>query len=205
MKIAAGLVVTLAAATPASADYVGSVVGLDGDTQSSSLTINAGDSFSGAVLLDGSAGTRADFALFRLVFSVSNLEYDTGWYDWSTPFTTGGTDDYSSPSLNSSGTIDVDTFSDPFHSGDIDVAFENVSDSFGEYFTTGTILTFTLTIPETFDLGSFTIDFSSDTFTDGASIVNATTGSGLLVNVVPAPTTAALAGIAGLVATRRRR
>lgn len=205
MKIAAGLVVALAAAAPASADYVGSVVGLVGDTQFDSLTVNTGDSFSGAVLLDGPAGTQADFALFRLVFSVSNLEYDTGWYDWSSPFTTDGIDDFSSPSFDSSGVIDADTFGDPFHAGDIDVAFENVSDSFGEYFTTGTILTFTLTVPETFELGSFTIDFAPDTFTEGASFVDATAGSGLTVNVIPAPSTAMLAALGGLAMTRRRR
>jgi len=205
MKLATGLVVALAAAAPAQADYVGSVVGLVGENQFNSITVNTGDSFSGAVLLDGETGTQADFALFRLVFSVSNLEYDTGWYDWSSPFTTGGIDDFSSPSFDSSGIINADTFGDPFHAGDIDVAFENVSDSFGEYFTTGSILTFTLTVPETFELGAFTIDFAPDTFTDGATFVDATAGSGLTVTVVPAPATAVLAGLGGLVMARRRR
>ena len=205
MKIATGLAVVLPVATTASAEYVGSVVGLDNESEVTSLTVATGESFTGAIKLDGPGSMKADFALFRLVFSVSNLEYDTGWYDWSTPFTTGGVDDFSSPGFDSSGVIDGDTFIDPFHAGDIDVAFENVSDSFGEYFTTGTILTFTLAVPETFELGSFTIDFAPDTFTDGASFVDARAGGGLTVTVVPAPATAAVAGLGGLAMVRRRR
>lgn len=204
MKLAFGLVFTLIAA-PVSAAYVGSVVGLNGGSQFDSITVNTGDSFRGAVLLDGSAGTKADFALFRLSFSVPNLEYSAGWYDWSAPFTTGGIDDFSSPGPDASGVIDSETFNDPFASGDIDVVFENVSDGFGEYFASGTILTFTLTVPETFELGSFSIDFAPDTFTDGASFVDATAGSGLTVNVVPAPASAFAAGLAGLAFARRRR
>ena len=109
MTIATGLAVALSVATTASAEYVGSVIGLDQESEVASLTVAAGESFTGAIKLDGPGSMKADFALFRLVFSVSNLEYDTGWYDWSTPFTTGGVDDYSSPGFDSSGVIDGDT------------------------------------------------------------------------------------------------
>lgn len=192
-------------ASLAHADYVGHVRGLDGGNEVESLTVNAGDSFTGAVMLDGSAGTRSDFALLRLVFSVSNLEFESGWYDWSSPFTTGGVDDFSRPGIDTSGVITADTYLDPFAVGSIDVAFENVSDSFGQVFSTGLLLTFTLTVPETFDLGSFTIDFVPDTFADGASFVEATAGTGLTVNVIPAPASLLVAGFGGIAACRRRR
>lgn len=204
IRFAAATTIALTASM-AHADYVGHVRGLDGGNQVESLTVNAGDSFTGAVMLDGDAGTRSDFALLRLVFSVSNLEYDTGWYNWSDPFTTGGVDDFSRPGSDTSGVITADTYLDPFAVGSIDVAFENVSDSFGEVFSTGMLLTFTLTVPETFELGSFTIDFAPDTFTDGASFVEATAGTGLTVNVIPAPASMLVAAFGGIAVVRRRR
>tara|TARA_R110000744_G_scaffold343773_2_gene449002 strand:+ start:29321 stop:29935 length:615 start_codon:yes stop_codon:yes gene_type:complete len=194
----------LVMASTANAGYIGSVVGLVGDDEVSSLTINAGDSFTGAVMLDG-AGTRSDFALFRLLSSASNLEYSAGWYEWSTPFTTGGIDDYSSPGPNESGVIDEDTYSDPFAPGEIDVVFENLTDTFGDYFGTGMILTFTLIVPDTFAEGSFTLDFASDTFTDGASFVDAESGQGLTVNVIPSPASTSLMALFGVLAVSRRR
>jgi len=191
-------------ATTANAGYIGSVVGLVADEQVSSLTINAGESFSGAVMLNG-AGTQSDFALFRLVSSASNLEYSAGWYEWSTPFTTGGIDDFSSPGPNESGVIDEDTYSDPFAPGEIDVVFENLTDTFGDYFGTGMILSFTLIVPETFAEGSFTLEFAPDTFTDGASFVDAQSGQGLTVNVVPSPATTSLIALGGMLWVSRRR
>lgn len=205
VKIVLPAVAVSVLAGSANADYVGSVFGLFNGSQVSSLDVAAGDSFSGVVVLDADPGTRSDFALFRLVFSVPNLEYASGWFTWSTPFTTGGIDDFSTPGHDESGVITAATLNDPFSPGSIDVAFENLSDSFGAFFTTGTILTFTLTVPETFELGSFTIEFAPDTFTDGVSLVDATAGSGLTVNVIPAPATGVLAGLGGLLIIRRRR
>ncbi|MEQ9207052.1 MAG: hypothetical protein RLN78_06770 [Phycisphaerales bacterium] len=200
--VTTGLVLLLA--STANAGYIGNVVGLDGDEQVSSLSITAGDSFSGAVMLDG-AGTRSDFALFRLVSSASNLGYSAGWYEWSTPFTTGGIDDFSSPSLGESGVIDENTYSDPLAPGEVDVVFENLTDTFGDYFSTGMILTFTLIVPETFGEGSFTLDFAPDTFTDGASIVSAESGQQLTVNVVPSPSATSLIAFSCLAMSSRRR
>lgn len=197
-----GLVLVIA--STANAGYIGNVVGLIGDEQVSSLSINAGDSFSGAVILDG-AETRSDFALFRLVSSASNLEYSAGWYEWSSPFTTGGIDDFSSPGPGASGVIDEDTYSDPFAPGAVDVVFENLTDTFGDYFGTGMLLSFTLTVPESFFEDSFTLDFASDTFTDGASFVDAESGQGLTVNVVPSPATTSLIALGGMLWVSRRR
>lgn len=205
MKLNACLVVAVAASASVQAQYVGSVFGLVAGNQFNSITVTAGDSFSGAVVLDATTATHADFALFSLLLSVENLEYSAGWYSWSSPFTTGGVDDFSRPGHDESGLITADTYNDPFAPGMIDVAFENVSDSFGAVFTTGTILTFTLTVPEFFDLGSFTVDFAPDTFTDGASLVEATAGTGLMVTVIPAPATGLIACLGGMALTRRRR
>lgn len=205
MKTVAGTAILLVTLSPASAGYVGSVVGLTDDGQASSLIVNTGQSLNGAVVLDGSTGTRADFAMFRLVFSVTGLEYSPGWYDWSSPFTTGGSDDFSSPGHASSGVIDVNTFHDPFAPDEIDVVFENLTDQFGQTFSMGSILSFTLTVPLDFAIGSFTIAFASDTFANGTNQVQASVGSILTVNVVPTPSAGMAVCVAGLAFGRRRR
>lgn len=206
MKHMLGIVTGIAVSVSvANADYVGNVVGIEGLSQVDTLIVTPGESFTGAVVLEGDLGTQSDFALFRVLFSKPGLEYSPGWYEWSSPYTTGGVDDFSTPGPNASGVIESSSYLDPFAPDDIDVAFENVTDSFGEFFGTGTLLTFELTVPVFFEPGELSIQFVPDTFTDGAFPVVASIGSALTVIVVPAPGTALVLAAGGLLGTRRRR
>lgn len=191
----------------ASAGYVGSVVGLsEGGQQADTLTVSAGDVFTAGVLLESSDNAKNDSAIFRLAFSVANLEHDAGWYEWGDSYTTGGIDDRSRPGSDESGVITSATHLDPFDPDAVDVYFENLTDNFGQYFSTGLLLTFTLRVPqELIDVGSFTIGFIPDTLTDGASIVDTSAGGSLVVNVIPAPSTLVSIAAVGLCSRRRRR
>jgi hypothetical protein len=195
----------------AQAAYVGSVVGFPpgapitlGTAGQSSLTLNPGETFSGAVLLQGSPGDRFDFALFRLVFSEPGLSFSSGWSQWSSPFTTGGLDDFSTPRSNSAGIIDANSYLDVLAPGVFDVSFENLTDNFGDYFFTGMLVSFTLTVPSNFQPSTFTVAFVPEIFSDGIEMVGVSAGSSLSVTVVPAPTGCVLL-LAGAVGVRRRR
>lgn len=212
MRILFAIVVIACAPLSAQASYVGSVLGgPSGSAANSStgfqsaITVQPGDSFSGAVVLEGTPGTRCDFALFKLVFTEPGLTYSAGWSQWTPPFTSGGFDDFSTPSSSSSGLITASTFNDVLAPGVIDVSFENLTDNFGDYFFAGTIVNFTLSLPADFTPRSFVVSFVPDTFADGAIDVTATAGSPLHVSVVPAPGTELAMGIAAIVTFRRRR
>lgn len=195
----------------AQAAYVGSVVGFPPGTSitlgaggQSNLTLNRGDTFSGAVLLQASPGDQFDFALFRLVFSEPGLSFASGWSQWSSPFTTGGLDDFSTPSSNSAGIIDANSYLDVLAPGVVDVSFENLTDNFGDYFFNGMVVSFALTVPSDFQPSAFTVAFAPEIFTDGTETVAASVGSSLAVTVVPAPAGCVVL-LAGAVGLRRRR
>ena len=201
-------------AITAQAAYVGSVVGFPPGTPitlgaggQSSLTLNRGDTFSGAVLLQGSSGDRFDFASFRLVLTEPGLSFASGWSQWSSPFTTGGLDDFSTPSSNSAGIIDANSYLGVLAPGIVDVSFENLTDNFGDYFFSGMLLSFTLTVPVDFQPGAFTVSFAPEIFTDGTETVATSAGGSLAVTVVPAPAgcVVLVAGAAGLIRRRRGR
>jgi hypothetical protein len=196
----------------AQAAHVGSVVGFPpgapitlGTGGQSSLTLNPGETFSGAVLLQASPGDRFDFALFRLVFSEPGLSFSSGWSQWSSPFTTGGLDDFSTPSSNSAGIIDANSYLDVLAPGVVDVSFENLTDNFGDYFFTGMLVSFTLTVPSDFQPSAFTVAFAPEIFSDGTETVAVSAGSSLAVTVVPAPASALAMLIAACGMSRRRR
>jgi hypothetical protein len=196
----------------AHASFIGSVVGYPPGTPitgsigaQSSLTVARGDTFSGAVLLQASPGSRIDFSLFRLVFSEPGLSYSSGWSQWASPFTRGGLDDFSTPSWNSSGIIGANSHIDVFSPGVVDIAFENLTDNFGDYFYTGLLVSFTLSVPSDFQPGAITVSFVPETFSDGAETVVVSVGSSLAVTVVPTPASGFAVLLGALVTFRRRR
>jgi len=192
-------------AVSASAAYVGSVVGLGpGDVPTDTLSLAPGESFNAQVVLTGDVGDKNDSAVFRLVFSQPGLEFASGWLQWGAPYTTGGLDDFSSPSATTSGTIDVATHTDVVHPFDVDASFENLTDNFGDYFTTGALVSFSLAVPVGFAPGPVTIQFVPESFTAGASIVEVDAGAALTINVIPSPAVGTI-GIALVYAFPRPR
>ena len=171
----------------------------------SSIDVLPGESFSGVVRLASNDGSRNDSAIFRLLFSVENLQHGSEWFEWAQPYVTGGIDDYSSPHHTASGTISASTHADSVVPDDIDVYFENLTPTVSDTFSTGDLLRFTLIVPkELTGIGSFTIAYEHESFTDGASFVETVSGPQLTVNVVPAPISAALLSASMLVRCRRR-
>lgn len=208
MKRVLAVSIASVAAANAHAAYIGDVVGFASGSGEpiSSLAVAPGETISGGVLLHASLASRCDFALFRLEFSVSGLEHAPGWFQWSSPFTTSGLDDFSEPSSVSSGVIDPDSYIDLFATDAIDVSFENLTDEFGEYFDSGIILTFTLRVPMDFQAGEVEIAFIPDSFADGVQSVSATSGVPLTVTVVPSSGATATGLLTlGALARRRRR
>lgn len=201
--------IVLASALPVSAGYVVDVLGTAGvGIPSSSIEIQPGGSFEGQVDLLAPMGIQLDSVVLRLDFDVEGLRFESGWFEWSTPFTTGGVDDFSVPAANAFGVIDQDTFADALSPSSIDTSFENLTDEFGDFFTTGTLISFTLSVPIDALPGTvYTISPVPDTFTNGASFVEAVAGSALSVNVVPEPTTLTLllGGLCMLFGLRRQR
>ncbi|MDX2017588.1 MAG: hypothetical protein SFY95_08130 [Planctomycetota bacterium] len=196
-----------ASVLPASvlAQYSARVVGLGpGDSTSAALTLGPGDVFSAAVLLAGPSNIRHDSAVFRLVFSQSGLLYSPNWYQWAAPYVTGGPDDLSSPSRAASGILSASTHLDPIHPGQVDLAFENLTPNFGDYFFTGELLRLTLRVAPDATPGSIQISFADGSFTNGASSVSVAPVAGLTLNIIPAPASS-LTGALALTALARRR
>ncbi len=194
------------APTASLGSYIGSVVGVGpGGVETPSLTVNPGESFSAVVVLDGDLGTQSDSAIFRLVFSVEGVAIASGWSNWTSPYLTGGLDDFSSPTSGAAGLITASSYADPLDVGATDVYFENLTKSAGAFFSTGTLISLSFTVPAALEsIGSFTISFVPDTFTNGASFVDATAGAALTVNVLPAPGVSHC-GVLAWAASRRRR
>lgn len=205
MKIELALAAAFALPASALAQYSAQVVGIGpGDANVPALSVLPGDSFSGAVILAGPAGIRNDSAVFRLVFTAAGLEFGPDWYQWGAPYVTGGPDDLTSPGLSTTGALNAATFIDPLDPAAIDVGFENLTPSFGQFFTTGLLLRFTLRVPLSVLAGTFHVAFADGSFTNGASSVSVQPTSSLTVTVIPAPATALVCAL-GLVAFRRRR
>lgn len=195
--------------TTVAAQYTASVVGFWPDnTPVAALTLNPGDTFSGAVVLSGPANTRNDSAVFRLVFSEPGLVYGPGWYQWGAPYVTNGPDDFTLPGPLSSGVLGPGSYNDPAHPGQTDAGFENVTPNFGDYFLTGQLVRFTLQVPANSSATVIEIAFANGSFTNGAQSVGVANGASLLITVVPSPATA-VAGVLGLAWSsgrpRRRR
>ncbi len=200
--------IVLVSSIQASASYIVDILGeSNGGGMSSLIEVSPGDSFSGFVNLSAASATQSDSTVIRLVFDNSGLTFDANWFEWSSPYTTGGIDDFSVPSSTENGMIDVNTFFDNSAPTDIDIRFENLTDNFGDFFTTGTLITFELTVPASALPGSsYMISPAPDTFTDGASFVDAVAGDSLTVNVIPEPATFVTLCVLSLaVFTRRER
>lgn len=207
MKRALALFGVAVAAANAHAAFIGDVVGFAGGAGEplSSLTVAPGETISGAVFLDASLGTRCDFALFKLEFSVAGLEHAPRWFQWSSPFTTGGLDDFSAPNSTSGGVINPDSYVDLLEPDAVDLKFENLTDEFGQYFEGGIILTFGLLVPSGFEPGDVTISFIPDSFADGVQPIAALAGMPLTLTVVPSPAATAAGLLACSALVRRRR
>jgi hypothetical protein len=205
MKLHLALAAAAALPALATAQYSARVVGLGpGDADVPALTLNPGDSFSGAVVLTGPSGIRNDSAVFRLVFTAAGLEFGPNWYQWAAPYVTAGPDDLTSPGIGAGGVLSAGTLLDPLNPGTVDVGFENITPNFGDYFFTGRLIRFTLRVPMSAAPGSMQISFADGGFTNGASAVSVTPAAALTLTIIPAPAST-LACALGLAALRRRR
>ncbi|HNO80224.1 MAG TPA: hypothetical protein PKN33_19425 [Phycisphaerae bacterium] len=201
------VVIVLGLSIQASATYTVDILGeSNGSGMTSSIEVAPGDRFSGFVNLSAATATQSDSAIIRLVFDNPGLIYNSNWFAWSSPYTTGGIDDFSVPDSTGSGVIDVNTFTDGLAPTDIDIRFENLTDNFGDFFETGTLISFELTVPaSTLPGSSYTISPVPDTFTDGASFVDAVAGDSLTVNVIPEPATSVMACVLSIAVLARRK
>jgi hypothetical protein len=139
-------------------------------------------------------------AIFTVQFTKPGLILTN--YAWAAPYTTGTTDDKSIPKTLPIPILS-ETYVAPFaDAGTADVYFENFAIS--DNFTTGTLLTMTLSVPGGFGYGPITVSALPDTFDDGeANIVTA--GQSATIAVVPEPTAVALgATVLSLILFRRR-
>ena len=132
-------------------------------------------------------------AIFEVAFSLDGLQYNS--YSWGSPYSTGGTDDYSDPSINAGALNTNDLLSG-------NIYFENFVDS-GE-FTIGTLVSLTLTIPGDFPEGNVYISALPDTFEGDLGTVITRKGQDFLLQV-PEPATVSLLILGGLAMIRSRR
>lgn len=133
-------------------------------------------------------------AIFEVAFSKDGLQYNS--YSWWSPYSTGGIDDWSDPSVRT-GLLNTNDLL----SGNI--YFENYVDS-GE-FRTGLILSLTLTIPSDFPLGDVFISAVPDTFEGDLAVPIPTRQGRDFLLQVPEPATISLLILGGLAMIRRRR
>ena len=146
-----------------------------------------------------------DAAVFRMLFSSGGLAYNAGWYQWGAPFETGGLDDFSSPADTATGVLDANTHIDLTDPGAVDLAFENLTPTFGDRFTSGTLLTLTFTVPIAYaGPDTITVEFIPETFADGVNIIDVP-NTEIFTIFIPAPSTALCFAFGAACMHRRRR
>jgi hypothetical protein len=140
------------------------------DNGQSSATLNPGDAISLDFEMTPSGAYPFNAASFTLDISGAGALYDA--YQWSSPFTTGGTFDNSTPSGSTETEITYDNF------------------ALTGSFTSGTLLTAQFTVPAIAAPGSqitLTPDFNANSFVNGPTSYSAA-GQAFTVDVaVPEP------------------
>ncbi len=194
LSVFAGL--TLMLGTVAHADYEVSPRsgGLHG------ITVQPGDSFVLDLVLTTDASDQLDGATFTVRFSEPGLRYDG--YAWGAPFVPGF--DNSNPKNGFPVTLGVSTYvAGSFDPGEVDVYFDAFSST---PFSTGTLLSLFLTVPEAYGSNFIVIDVVPDGFFLGAQDIPTTSGQ-FVLNIVPEPTSILLTllGCAGIMSRRQRR
>ena len=110
--------------TPASAGYIAHVESIDG---SDAINVLAGEAFGIRLRLEPTgSGAEIDAAVLRLMFDREGLATTSAWYEWATPFVTGGSDDFSVPGFLSATSIDGTAYADPLDPEAVDLYFSVV-------------------------------------------------------------------------------
>jgi hypothetical protein len=202
MWCALGAVIALAAA-PADAAYM--MTPLSGGQNQRQLAW--GQSFTLDIALTSNT-TPADThtsALFQVRFTQPGLVMTSA--TWAAPYVTGGPNDFSVPAVATLPvTLGPSTLAGGLYPpGLTDIEFGNAL--VGQTFSTGNIVSMSFTIPANFGYtGPIFISLNPDEMASGFSVVPTSAGQVFRLDVVvPTPGVASLAGIAGVMAMRRRR
>ena len=187
----------------ASAGSACAAIMLDAHPATGSSMVTPGQSVT--INIDALTGSDVhNSAIFRVVWSRPGVVLTS--YAWGTPYVSGGIFDDSIPSLASlPAVVDAPLLSGFGYPTDTaDVEFSNVCPPGGPDYTTGTLLSFTFTVPANFEPGNLLISIAPDTFALGAAVKTVDTPPSLLLIVVPAPGAAGILGLACLSAMRAR-
>ncbi len=143
--------------------------------------VGRGGTFTLDLVLTSDASDAHYASLFTVEFSIPGLIYNG--HTWGSPYLTGGEDDWSEPANGDLPVaLDADTFVNTpgFDPGTVDVWLENmvpVGPDIGPLdvpFTTGTLVSLSLTVPTDFPTAIMIITAIPDTFDDGWGSINAT-------------------------------
>ena len=171
---------------------------------SDSLTRLPGQTFTLDLVLTSDDSDEINSAIARLLFSGPGLRLLS--YDWSMPFENGSITDDSTPAH---GTLPVD-IDDMTLSGlgypdnVVDIEFSNVILS-SDRFADGTLVSMVFEVPTDYEGDDeIVITAFPDTLANGFDEIATTPGETFTLTI-PSPASLALAGMAGVVAMRRRR
>lgn len=171
-----------------------------------SATVDPGQSLSVDLVLATSDGAMHDGNDLNISFSRDGLVL-TSW-DWASPeFVSGGASDFTriAPSPAPSGASLRSSLPQALTST-FGIGFGANTDAFGSLFGTGTLISFGLTVPDSYEPGDVMMDVSG-TFTDFVNFTDpqGTSTGPFTLHITPEPATLMLLGIGGLAVLRRRR
>jgi hypothetical protein len=172
---------------------------------SNSITVAPGGSFSLDMVLTSDGADSHNSSLWSVTFSEPGLTYQS--YDWQLPYVDGTSSDDSNPhATDLPTTITAASLNGP--PGVVDIELTNRTPVAAPLFTTGNLITLSLTVPLTYSgSGTVLINVVPDTFANGFDDIQTTAGQQFTLNVsVPEPATAGVLLLGGaLLAGRRRR
>lgn len=145
--------------------------------------IGRGGTFTLDLVLTSDANDAHYASLFTVEFSVPGLIYNG--HTWGSPYLTDGEDDWSEPANGDLPlALDADTFVNTpgFDPGTVDVWLENMVpvgsdiDPLDVPFTTGTLVSLSLTVPANYASPAVFVTVVPDTFDDGWGSISAIAG-----------------------------
>ena len=197
------------ASRPATAAYI--LTPTQTITGASSASVAKGSLVSIDFVLTSTGSDVNNSAIFQVNLSAPSLVEQS--YVWATPYTTGTTNDDSTPNSAAKGggraqtptAVTATTFNGPVANA-VDLEFNNFLDT--GTFGTGKLVTMVLQVPAAYSgTTPITVTAIPDTFANGFTAINTTAGPAFTINVVPEPGTIGLLGVVagGLLARRRTR